>query len=199
MSELTAPHALHVIQTKLKVPKGQRNDFGKYNYRSLEDICAAVKPLLKETETSLLFTDRMIQVGDRIYVEAKATLYDKAGGEVSATSIAREPDNKKGMDASQVSGAASSYARKYAASGLFSIDNGTVDADAMPPEQETKKPTPCTQEEIDEIEQALMETNSDFDAFCKYIGIKMLAHLDSSNIGRARQVIEQKRQKNAGK
>lgn len=118
------------IQKKLNAPKGQYNSFGKYKYRSCEDILAAVKPLLAETETTLTLHDEMLLVGNRYYVKATATLTSKDGLTVQTTAFAREEDAKKGMDASQVTGAASSYARKYALNGLFAIDD-TKDADSL--------------------------------------------------------------------
>ncbi len=115
---------LRTIQQELKAPKGQTNTFGGYKYRSCEDILEAVKPLLDKNKVALLIKDEMLQVGDRYYVKATATLIDEAdGGEVWATALAREEETKKGMDASQITGAASSYARKYALNGLFAIDD----------------------------------------------------------------------------
>lgn len=121
---------LGIIQSKLKAPKGQYSSFGKYKYRSCEDILEAVKPLLVETKTVLSVTDRMEVVGDRIYVRAEARLNDcEDSGEITTVAYAREEESKKGMDSSQVTGAASSYARKYALNGLFCIDD-TKDSDS---------------------------------------------------------------------
>lgn len=115
---------LGIIQSKLKAPKGQYNSFGKYKYRSCEDILEAAKPLLAETKTVLSVTDRMEAIGDRIYVRAEAHLKDCEDlGEIVTVAYAREEESKKGMDSSQVTGAASSYARKYALNGLFCIDD----------------------------------------------------------------------------
>lgn len=115
---------LGIIQSKLKAPKGQYNSFGKYKYRSCEDILEAVKPLLTETRTVLSITDQMEVVGDRIYVRSEAHLKDcDDTGEIVTVAYAREEESKKGMDSSQVTGAASSYARKYALNGLFCIDD----------------------------------------------------------------------------
>jgi len=117
------------IQTELRAPKNQRNTFGQYNYRSCEDITEAVKPLLGEIGCALLMSDSIELIGDRYYVKATATLTDTETGEsVSVTAFARESADKKGMDASQVTGATSSYARKYALNGLFCIDDNK-DAD----------------------------------------------------------------------
>lgn len=121
---------LGIIQSSLNVPKGQFNAFGKYKYRSCEDILAALKPLLKQNDCTLTISDDIMQVGNRFYIKATASLTNCNGEQVTVTAFAREEDSKKGMDASQVTGAASSYARKYALNGLFAIDD-TKDADAL--------------------------------------------------------------------
>lgn len=120
--------ALIDIQKNLNAPKNQRNNFGQYNYRSCEDILAAVKPLLESNTCFLTLADDIVQIGDRIYIKATATISDGKSS-VSVSGYAREPQAKKGMDDSQITGAASSYARKYALNGLFAIDD-TKDADA---------------------------------------------------------------------
>lgn len=116
------------VQSELKAPKGQKNTFGNYNYRSAEDILEAVKPLLTEQGLLMTITDIVEQIGERYYIQAKVTLTD---GEdtVEVTGYARESLNKKGMDDSQITGTASSYARKYAMNGLFLIDD-TKDSDS---------------------------------------------------------------------
>ena len=117
------------IQHKLKAPKGQYNSFGQYKYRSCEDILEGVKPLLKEYNLLLIINDEIVQIGERYYVKATAKITDGRES-VSATAYAREPLEKKGADASQITGASSSYARKYALNGLLCIDD-TKDADAI--------------------------------------------------------------------
>lgn len=117
------------IQAELKAPKGQFNAFGKYKYRNAEDIIEAVKPILYKYGTALIITDEVVQVGDRIYVQATATLLDDTDNCISSKGWAREEELKKGMDAAQITGSASSYARKYALNGLFAIDD-TKDADS---------------------------------------------------------------------
>lgn len=133
------------IQSELKAPKNQRNNFGGYNYRSCEDILEAVKPLLKKHGLALIINDdvissygvytitekdKTIQTSNRIYIKATATLYDEEGKIVAqTTALAREEESKKGMDASQLTGSTSSYARKYALNGLFAIDDNK-DSDA---------------------------------------------------------------------
>lgn len=120
---------LGAVQTELKAPKGQYNSFGKYKYRSCEDILEAVKPLLDAKGCTLIVSDAMENIGDRYYIKATATIFDRETGEsVSNSAYAREEDTKKGMDGSQITGTASSYARKYALNGLFLIDD-TKDAD----------------------------------------------------------------------
>ena len=121
--------ALMAVQSELKAPKGQKNTFGNYSYRSAEDILEAVKPLLKVNGLYLNISDEVVLIGDRYYVKATVTAVDIATGEAaSSTAFAREAAEKKGMDASQVTGATSSYARKYALNALFGIDD-TKDAD----------------------------------------------------------------------
>ncbi len=121
---------LAAIQGELIAPKGQHNDFGKYNYRSCEDILKAVKPLCEKNDCMIYITNELKIVGDRYYVEAKVTFVDLESDEkIVSTAQAREEESKKGMDGSQVTGASSSYARKYALAGLFCIDN-EKDSDA---------------------------------------------------------------------
>ena len=121
--------ALMAVQAELKAPKNQHNSFGKYDYRSAEDIIEAVKPLLKENGLFLNMSDEIVLIGDRYYVKATVKVVDVVTGEsVQASALAREAAQKKGMDESQVTGTASSYARKYALNGLFAIDDNR-DAD----------------------------------------------------------------------
>lgn len=120
---------LMLIQSELKAPKGQYNSFGKYNYRSAEDILEAVKPLCTQQGAVLTLQDDIALIGDRYYVKATATLADcESEAQYVVTAFAREAENKTGMDSSQITGTASSYARKYALNGLFCIDD-TKDAD----------------------------------------------------------------------
>ena len=117
------------VQTMLKAPKSQYNAFGKYNYRNCEDILEAVKPLCKEVKALVYLSDEIVLIGERYYVKATATFVDvETTGTINAVAYAREEETKKGMDGSQVTGASSSYARKYALNGLFDIDD-TKDSD----------------------------------------------------------------------
>jgi len=121
---MTVLEKLGKIQAELKAPKGQFNSFGKYNYRSCEDILEAAKPLLKANNCLIMINDNLSQVGERYYISAEVSLYDcETGEKIYCTAYAREEESKKGMDGSQVTGAASSYARKYALNGLLAIDD----------------------------------------------------------------------------
>lgn len=146
---------LSKIQAGLKAPKGQLNKFGNYHYRSCEDIVEAVKPLLHCEDVALLMSDEIVQVGSRIYVKATVTI-SHGESTLSVTAYAREAEDKKGMDDSQITGAASSYARKYALNGLFAIDD-TKDADTNEHKEATKEvaktpaATPSSSPKKDEI------------------------------------------------
>lgn len=139
MSEIL--EKMFAIQQELKCPKALRNDFGGYNYRSLESILEAAKPVLQKNGCTLRITDEPVLIGERYYIKATATLKDvEMGNEISVCGYAREPVAKKGMDESQLTGAASSYARKYALNGLFLLDDAK-DAD----DPEVQKATVETQ------------------------------------------------------
>ncbi len=140
------------IQNELKAPKNQKNTFGKYMYRSAEDILESVKPLLKKYNCHLTISDEMVALRERYYVKATATLA-KEGESISTTAYAREEESKKGMDSSQLTGSTSSYARKYALNGLFCIDD-TKDSDFTNTHGKEAKPTPwvATPKETVEIE-----------------------------------------------
>lgn len=134
------------IQSTLKAPKGNFNSFGKYKYRSCEDILEALKPLLAEHSCVVTLSDEIVQIWERYYIKATATLLDWESGETqSTTAFAREELEKKGMDSSQITGSASSYARKYALNGLFAIDDG-VDADKT--NTHGKKAEPATIDQV---------------------------------------------------
>lgn len=130
MTKDNTPKIMQSIQTELKAPKGRTNKFGGYSYRSAEDILEALKPLLNKYDCFLTINDEIVEVGGRVYVKATATLEESHGDVISeASAFAREAEAKKGMDDAQITGSASSYARKYALNGLLCIDD-TKDADA---------------------------------------------------------------------
>jgi hypothetical protein len=174
MDKTVLTESLNKIQTELKAPKGQKNSFGNYNYRSCEDILEAVKPLLKETNTVLLITDELVQVGDRYYIKATAGLC-LGDDSIKVTAYARECENKKGMDESQITGSTSSYARKYALNGLFCIDD-TKDADATNKHEdkprETKKP------------KATKESTTSLKDMCVELGKKKFSDADEFKLWR---------------
>jgi len=164
------------IQKKIAAPKTQTNSFGGYKYRSCGDILEAIKPLLGDL--SLILSDEIINIGDRFYVKATAILTDDKEV-IQSTSLAREPEIKKGMDPSQITGAASSYARKYALSGLFAIDD-TKDADA------TNKHHVVSDKETDDIFHKLREEV----AFCDNMDdLKLLA--ESEKFQESKQILRE--------
>lgn len=164
---------LQAIQRELKAPKGQENKFGGYKYRSCEDIMEAVKPLLDKHSATLTVSDDIVFIGDkddaRFYIKATATLCAAEGGEVLAqtTAFAREPLAKKGMDESQITGAASSYARKYALNGLFCIDD-TKDADTMDNRNADKEAKVARMKEKIKLMLGALDPTVETSAFAKY-------------------------------
>lgn len=133
--------SLREMQAELKAPKGQYNSFGKYKYRSAEDILEAVKPLAVKHKLTFHIDDTIVMVGDRIYIKSTVVVQNDAGEEVTSSSYAREEETKKGMDGSQVTGAASSYARKYALNAMLLIDD-TKDSDATNSHGQDNAPEP---------------------------------------------------------
>lgn len=163
MENLGIYEKLSAIQQELKAPKGQYNSFGKYKYRSCEDILEAVKPICAKHKTTLVLIDSISEVNGRFYVAAQARLNDcESNSAVTATAYAREPEKKTGMDESQITGTASSYARKYALNGLFCIDD-TKDADTDEYKQQEKKEK-TSKEEMQSFNQAYKEQ---FDYTCQ--------------------------------
>ena len=172
--EKTIYEKLLSVQNELKAPKDKRNNFGGYNYRSCEGVLEAVKPLLQAQGLMLTIKDEVVNIGDRYYVRATVLLDDiSSNGEIAVTALAREEEAKKGMDASQITGTASSYARKYALNGLFLIDD-TKDADtdefhrttqengqktnvAIQPNQPPAKKIALTQKIVDEKLKFILE------------------------------------------
>lgn len=131
MENMNIRQKLHAIQTSLKAPKGQKNKFGGYNYRSAEDILASIKPLLGELECIVISQDEMQEIGSRLYVKTTASIIDVTTDEgLSSTGYAREADTKKGMDEAQITGSAASYSSKRALGNLFCISDSSLDPDA---------------------------------------------------------------------
>lgn len=174
---------LKTIQAELKAPKGNYNQFGKYHYRNCEDILEAVKPLCAKYDSVLTLSDKPVLIGERYYIEATATLRTPRNCfEVRA--YAREEDTKKGMDASQITGAASSYARKYALNGLFCIDD-TKDADtpkgepAAGAQQNSKQDQNQTISsfQVDEVVELCDKHHKDTADMCKYFKINAVEEM----------------------
>ena len=148
------------IQSELKAPKGQFNAYGKYKYRSCEDILEAVKPILKKCNCTLLLSDSLVYIGDRYYIKATATLVNAEGKSVSTEAYAREEETKKGMDASQITGASSSYARKYALNGLLCIDDNKDSDTTNTGDNAPAAPAKASKEDNAEVEKAIAEINA---------------------------------------
>lgn len=151
------------IQTEIKAPKNLYNSFGKYKYRNAESICEAVKPFLMRERCCLTLSDEIVEAGGRIYVKATATLTDTedagVNGQYSVTAYAREADDKKGMDAAQVTGATSSYARKYALNGMFLLDDTKdPDTDEYRQEKEERQNAARDQQKTEEVAAQAIDT-----------------------------------------
>ena len=159
---MTIHEKMMKIQTTLKAPKNKWNDYGKYNYRNAEGILEAVKPLLEEQKLAMYITDDVIAVGDRVYVKATVKVQDiETEASVVTTALAREVFNKKGMDDSQITGTASSYARKYALNGIFLLDD-TKDADTDENQKErtaraNKQEKEKNKEKLDQMKISLVK------------------------------------------
>ena len=185
MTEKNINNLLVEVQSELKAPKGQYNSFGKYNYRSTEDILEGLKPILKEKNLVLVVFDDVVQVSDRVYIKSTAKLsYDQETIEVTA--FARESLTKKGMDDSQITGTASSYARKYALNGMFLIDD-SKDADSdefskqnksqKDSEQKSKQPKITLEEVKMSLNDLVKKTGGNYTAISAYL----LKHVKADN------------------
>ena len=187
---------LHIIQQKLNAPKGQFNKFGGYAYRNCEDILMAVKPLLEETGTTLIITDEIVAVLDRVYVKATATLINAEKEQVSVSAYARESLTRKGMDDSQITGSTSSYSRKYALNGLFLIDdNKDADSGKNDKEESTAlnaKQIALNAKQIDALAGLITQAKADIDGFNKYFTVKSLKDIPAARFVEASQMLEAK-------
>lgn len=218
--------ALKKIQQELKAPKGQYNSFGKYAYRSAEDILEAVKPLLAKYDAELTLSDDIAEVGGRIYVKATARFIEhdaetNINDVTTVTAFAREPADKKGMDESQITGTASSYARKYALNGLFLIDDNK-DVDAGEYGQQTNAPqqhgqstqqaannarvngqartqnaaqrnTAASQTVIETINRLITETNTDTAKFLAFFKVNNVNELTAEQAKKAYNMLRSKK------
>jgi hypothetical protein len=194
------------IQKNLKAPKGQFNSFGKYNYRNCEDILEAVKPLLGGAV--LVISDELINFNDRYYVKATASIRLN-GEDIETTAYAREAETKKGMDVAQVTGAASSYARKYALNGLFLIDD-TKDPDnqdnsakktpapKVDEREPIEKPDKISDDQALHIADMLFESGSDKAIFLEYFNVKAIENMNQEQYEKGVAMIKRKGEKNVG-
>lgn len=187
---------LLAIQMELKAPKNQFNGFGKYSYRSCEDILEAVKPLCEKQGLVLMLSDSLEYISGRFYIKAMAILTDtETGKQISASAFAREDETKKGMDGSQITGSASSYARKYALNGLFCIDD-TKDADTRDNRSEVQL---ASQKQKNELEVLCQRTGSELAKVLSWVGCSDLAALTVPAWNKAIAGLRAKAQKEGAK
>ena len=173
------------IQQELKVPKGQYNDFGKYAYRSCEDILEAVKPLLKKEKVVLTISDELQYIGNRYYIKATAILIDtESEAIISNSAYAREEETKKGMDGSQITGASSSYARKYALNGLFGIDDNKDSDTTNIQNKEEKEDKKASPKQIELIQKYYQGEN-----LTKLLEVNNLEKLEDMSINKASEIL----------
>lgn len=190
------------VQQKLKAPKGQYNKFGKYNYRSCEDIQEAVKPLLLEVKAILTVEDELLMVGSRYYIKATARFTDvEDGSSIHNTAYARESESRAGMDEAQVTGSCSSYARKYALNGLFCIDDAKDPDYPMPqpeeePQQQRKttaparqqKPTTISSQELAALHSEAFRTGTILKSVCDRYQVRTINELSQEQYRKAMSV-----------
>lgn len=189
---------LIAIQNELKAPKNLFNSFGNYKYRNLEGILEAVKPLLKKYNCTLVISDKVENVGDYNYITATAELSNADGERIVVSASARESVTKKGMDDSQITGTASSYARKYCVNGLFLIDD-TKDADTEEYHNENKakakKNEKISTEDAQTIKQMLEITDSDVAKFLAYFKVKSVEDMTTDMLEPANKMLSRKAKK----
>ena len=215
-----AMQALKKIQQELKAPKGQYNSYGKYAYRSAEDILEAVKPLLAKYDAELILSDDITEVGGRIYVKATARFIEhdaetNTNDLATVTAFAREPAERKGMDESQITGTASSYARKYALNGLFLIDDNkdvdsidTPQTNAQPAQQAAnntrvngraaaqnaaQRNTAASATVIETINRLITETNTDTAKFLAFFKVNAVQDLTAEQAKKAYNMLQSKK------
>lgn len=173
------------IQQELKAPKLQYNSFGKYAYRSCEDILEAVKPLLKKEKVVLTISDELQYIGNRYYIKATATLIDtESEATISNSAYAREEETKKGMDGSQITGASSSYARKYALNGLFGIDDNKDSDTTNIQSKEEKEDKKASPKQIELIQKYYQGEN-----LTKLLEVNNLERLEDMSINKASEIL----------
>ena len=173
------------IQKELKAPKCQYNSFGKYKYRSCEDILESVKPLLEKYKVTIILTDKLEQIGERYYIRAKAILIDtESNNSIENTAYAREEETKKGMDGSQITGASSSYARKYALNGLFGIDDNKDSDTTNIQNKEEKEDKKASPKQIELIQKYYQGEN-----LTKLLEVNNIEKLEDMSINKASEIL----------
>ena len=173
------------IQQELKAPKGQYNDFGKYAYRSCEDILEAVKPLLKKEKVVLTINDELQYIGNRYYIKATATLIDtESEATISNSAYAREEETKKGMDGSQITGASSSYARNDALNDLFGSDDNKDSDTTNIQSKEEKEDKKASPKQIELIQKYYQGEN-----LTKLLEVNNIEKLEDMSINKASEIL----------
>lgn len=187
------------IQSELKAPKNQENKFGGFKYRSCEDILEALKPLLSKYELLLTLNDEIIMIGNRYYVQATAKVTDSSGEYIQARAFARESEEKAKMDSSQVTGSASSYARKYALNGLFCIDD-TKDQDFYDnSSNRVNAPLKLKKKQVDEIIKGCLEYEVDINLILNTFRVNNISDLTLAQYNSIMNNFERKKQEKSGK
>ena len=197
--------ALRNIQSELNAPKNLYNSFGKYSYRSCESILEAVKPLLKKYGAEVVITDKIEHIGDRFYVKAEA-IFTCGDDTVIATAYAREPETKKGQDESQITGTASSYARKYALNGLFLIDDSKdadtdenhIEREARSNQRNVQDDPKVTSKEIEAMTDFAKEVDVSIESICERYGVNTLQDMTMSQYASTIRSLNATANKNKG-
>ena len=177
---------LRNIQMQFKASKDQHNEFGNFNYRNVEVIMTALKPILNEYDSCITFSDEIIERGGRCYIQATATLHTPYG-ETSTSASAREQETKKGMDAAQITGSCSTYARKYALGGLLAFDDGSKDPDAG------KHYDMVTNNHVKTIVALAEAKGSDITKICEYFKVNSLEEMTVEDYGKCLAMLNAKR------
>lgn len=176
---------LKEIQLKVRAGKDHRNDFGGFNYRNVERMLSELKPILAEYDAYITFSDDVMECGGKCYVEATATLHTPEGN-FSTRAVAREQDTKKGMDAAQITGSCSTYARKYALCGLLAVDDNSRDPDAQKPVEM------ITKAQVKSIVALAESKGSDLSNICDYFGVGKLEEMTAEEYGKCLNMLNAK-------
>lgn len=174
------------IQQQFRAVKDQRNEFGGFNYRNVEVMLTELKPILAEHDSLITFNDEVVEKGGRCYVKATATIHTPSG-EISCTAYAREQETKKGMDAAQITGSCSTYARKYALCGLLAVDDGSRDPDAQ------KNTDMITKAQVKTIVSVAESVGSDLSEICDYFKVNTLDEMTAEEYGKCLNILNKKR------